>query len=148
MDGITLVQQFFVVQLAEQPPYRLDVVVFKGDVGVVEVDPVAHFAGDVVPQVLVAHHGFTALGVVFVNCDFGADVFFGDAQFFFNAEFDGQAVGVPASFTFYAFALHGLVAAKQVFYRTRHDVVDAGHAIGGGGTLIKNKGFIFRAGRD
>ena len=148
LDGIALVQQLFVVQLAKQPPYRLDVVIFKGDIGVVEVYPVTHLAGDVVPEVFVAHHGFAALGVVIIDADFGTDVFFGDAQFFFYAEFDGQAVGVPAAFAFYAFALHGLVATKEVFYRPRHDVVDAGHTIGGGGTFVKDKGFIFRAGRD
>ncbi len=42
----------------------------EGDVGVVEVHPVAHFLGQVVPLGLEAHHGFAAALVVVLDADF------------------------------------------------------------------------------
>ncbi len=137
LDGIAFVQQVFVVQLLQQPPHRLDVVVFVSDVRIVEVDPVADFAGDVVPAVFVHHHRFAALAVVIVYRDGFTDVFLGDAQFFLHTQFDWQTVGIPAAFALYALAFHGVVTAKNIFNGPRHHVVDAGHPVGGRRSFVK-----------
>ena len=97
LDGIAFIKQTFVVQVFQQEPQGLDIVVGEGDVGVVEVEPVTHLAIEVVPHILVFHHLLAASAVVVVDADLRADVFLGDAEFLLHAEFHRQAVGVPAS---------------------------------------------------
>ena len=123
--------------MLQEPPNRLDVIVFVSDVGIVQVYPVTSFAGDVVPTVFVHHHRFAALLVVFVYTDAFADVIFGDAQGFFYTQLDGQAVGIPAAFALHPLAFHGVVATKNIFNGTRHHVVDARHPVGRGRTFVK-----------
>ena len=81
-------------------PHRLNVLVFVGDVRVVQINPIAHFLGHIVPLIGEAHDGFAAFFVVLLNANRNADVVFFDAQFFFNLQLNGQAVGVPAAFSF------------------------------------------------
>lgn len=139
LDGITFIKEAFVVELAEEPPYGFNVIVFEGDVGVFEIHPIAHFAGDVVPFIFEAHHGFAAFLVVGFHGDGFADILFGDAEFFFDVELYGEAVGIPSAFAFYAFTPEGLVAAEEVFDGAGDDMVDAGFAIGGGWAFIEDE---------
>ena len=142
LDGIALVQQALVVEAFEYPPDGFDILVFVGDIGVVEVHPVAHLAGDVVPFVLVAHDGFPAFVVVLVHGDALADVLLGDAEFLFHAKLDGQAVGVPAALALHPLALQGLVAAEDVLDGPCHDVVDARLAIGAGRAFVEDPSVV------
>ena len=88
LDGVAFVQIAFIVEALEQVPHRLDVAVLEGDVRIIEVDPVAHFAGDIVPDILVAHHRTAAGGIIGLHRDFFADVFLGDTEFLLHGEFD------------------------------------------------------------
>ena len=139
LNGVAFIQQTFVVKLSEQPPNTLHVFRSVGNVGVLHIDPISHFFGELVPDVGVAHDGlFTSL-VVGVYTDFGTDVFFGDAEFFFYAELYRQAVGIPTCFAVYLLSFEGLVTAKDIFNGAAHDVVNTGQTIGRRRPFIKDK---------
>lgn len=139
LDSIAFVEEVFVVEFLEEVPDGLDVVVFVGNVGVFEVNPVAHFDGECVPAVFEFHDGTAALGVIGFDADFGADVFFGDAEFLFDGEFDGEAVRVPACFAADEAAFHGLEAAEGIFDAAGEYVVDAGHTVSGGRAFVEHE---------
>lgn len=48
-------------------------------------------------------------------------------------------MGIPPTFTLDAMALHCLVAAKNIFDRSGHDVMDTGHTICGGRAFVEDK---------
>ena len=127
---ISFIQQSLLVQLGEQEPQRLDVLVVVGDVRVVHVDPVPHVAGQPFPHVGIGHHLAAADAVVLLDRNFRADVLFGDAELLFDAQFDGQSVRVPSRFAVYEKTLLRFVAADDVLDRTRHDVVDPRRSVG------------------
>ena len=140
LDGVTLVEQTLVVELLQEPPQALDVAVLVSDIGVVHIDPVAHAVGQIFPLAGVFHHLLAAGGVVLIDRDLLADILLGDAQGFFHAQLDGQAMGVPAGLALDLESLHRLVAAEDVLDRPGHHVMDARHAVGTGGTLKEHIG--------
>jgi len=115
LDGIGFIQQSPVVKLLQEIPDALDVFWVKGNVRILEADPVAHAASEFIPGLLVAHDGFPAGFIVVCDGDFCADVGACEVEFFFHAEFDRQALGVPSRTAQHIIALHGLVTAYQVF---------------------------------
>ena len=130
LDGVPLVQHALPVKLGEQPPNGLHVFGVVGHVRGFHVHPVAHLACERIPFRGVAHDGLSTGVVVLLHRQFGANVFFGDAQFLFHAEFDGKAVGVPSRFALNPMAFEGLEPAKNVLDGPCHHVVDARLAIG------------------
>ena len=140
LDGVALVEQPLLVELLQKPPQRLDVLVVVGDVGVVHVDPVAHLAGELLPHALELHHRLAAGAVVLLDGNLLADVLLGDAELLLDTQLDGESVGIPARLAVDQIALLGLIAAEYVLDGTGHDVVDAGHAVGRGGTLVEDEG--------
>ena len=104
-----------------------------------EIDPVSHLRGDLVPFVFVPQYGLAAFSVVFLDRDLDANVFFGDAEFFFDTEFNGKSVRIPTSFAFHLKSAHGLIATDQILQGTGDDVVDTGHPVGAGRTFIEHK---------
>ena len=148
LDGVALVEQALVEELLQEPPQRLDVFVVVGDVRVVHVDPVAHLAREVLPLARELHHRLAARAVVLLDGDLLADVFLGDAELLLDAQFHGQSVSVPSGLAVHEVALLRLVAAEYVLDRAGHDVVDAGHAVCRGGTLVEYERGMALAGRD
>ena len=139
LNGVSLVQQPFAVELGQQPPHALDVRILVGDIRVLHVHPVAHLAREVVPNACVPHDRLAARGVVVLHADGLPDVLLRDAQFFLDSELDGQSVGVPAGFALDPVALQRLVPAEQVFERAGHDVVDARHAVRRGRSFVEHE---------
>ncbi len=139
LDGVALVEQSFVEKLLEEPPQRLDIFVVVGNVGVVHVDPVTHLAGQALPYARELHDGLAAGAVVLLDGDLPADVLLGNAEFFLDAQLDGQPVGVPSGFAVDTETLLRLVAAEYVLDGAGHDVVDAGHAVGRGRPLVEDE---------
>ena len=148
LDGVALVEQAFVEELLEEPPQRLDVLVVVGDVRIVHVDPVAHLAREVLPLARELHHRLAARAVVLLDGDLLADVLLGDAEFLLDAQLHGQSVGVPSGLAVHEVSLLRLVAADDVLDRAGHDVVDAGHAVCRGGTLVEYERGMALTGRD
>jgi hypothetical protein len=139
LDADALVEQALVVESFEAPPEALDVIVLEGHVGVLEVDPVAHASGDVVPPVLVAQDGFAAAPVVVLHRDADADVLLGDAEFLLDPELHGQPVRIPSALAADEEAPHRLIAADEVLQGPGDDMVDARQAVRAGRTLVEDE---------
>ena len=127
------------MELFEQVPQAFDVVVFVGYIGVIKVYPIANLFGEIVPTVFEHEYIGSTLFVVIFHGDFGADVFFFDAQALFYLQFDGQAVGIPAAFSGYAEPLLCFVPTENILDGAGHHVVDAGHAVGARRSFKKGK---------
>ena len=56
--------------------------------------------------------------VVVVHRNFVPDIFLGDAEFFFHAEFDRQAMGIPTALAVHLESLHGFITANHILQGT------------------------------
>ena len=129
LNSVTLIQIAFLVQLFEQVPQRLDILVVVGDIRVVKVHPISHLFGQVGPLCRVFHHLATTCRVVFVHADFLADIFFGDTQHLLYTQLYRQTVGVPTGLAANLIALHRFETTERIFDRTRHHMVDTRHSV-------------------
>ena len=83
MGALDFIKKPFVVELLEQKPQRLYVIVVKCDIRILKVNPITHLAGQLVPKIFVFQHlGATGV-IVIVHTDSLANVFLGDAKSFF-----------------------------------------------------------------
>ena len=103
------------------------------------IDPKADTVGQFLPLLDIAEHAFAALAVkvgdaVLLDFPLGSE-----AEFLFDFQFHGQAVGIPAAFAEAAVAFHGAVAADDILKDAGQDVVDAGAAVGGGRAFVEHK---------
>ena len=130
LNGIAFVEEILLIQLFEQPPQRFDILVVVGDIGVLHIHPVTHEVAQVGPFLGVHHHVAAAACIVFFNANAVADVFLCDAQFLFNAQLNGQSVGVPSCLAIHLESLHRLVTAEYVLDGTRHHVVNTRVSVG------------------
>ena len=67
LDGVALIEQTLVIQLAEQPPQGLHILVVVGDVGVVKVNEIAHILRQLAPLGGELHHVLAAAAVVVLH---------------------------------------------------------------------------------
>ncbi len=148
LDGVALVEEPLVVELAQQPPEGFDVLVVVGDVRILHVHPVAHAAREVLPYARELHDGFAARAVVLLDGDRAADVLLGDAELLLHAQLHGQAVRVPSRLAVHEEAALRAVAADHVLDRAGHDVVDARQSVGRGGPFVEHEGGMSLAGGD
>ena len=139
-DPVVLLQEALVEDLLQRPPARLHIAGGHGDVGVVEVDPVPHAAGQLGEGVDVPQHRLAALSVERLH-PVGLDVgFTGEAELLLDGQLDGQAVAVPAGLAVDMVALHCLEPREQVLEDAGFDVVRAGHAVGGRRAFVERPG--------
>jgi len=124
-------------EIVEDPPDALDVVVGERDVRMVQIDPVAHQFRHFPPQLFIAEHGIAAVGAEFLQAIFFHGAFIFQTELLFHLDLHGQAMRVPPGFTLHLIAGHGLVSADRVLEGAGHHVMDAGFAIGGGGSFKK-----------
>ena len=103
-----------------------------------EVNPVAHLTGELVPEVLVFQHLGAACAVVFIYGNLLPDVLFGDAEVLLDAQLYGKAVGVPSGLAIHKVSLLRLVAAEDVLDGAGHHVVDARLAVSRRGAVVEN----------
>ncbi len=139
LDCITFVKIALVIKLFEQPPYRLNISVVVGDIWIVQINPISHLMGKISPLSRIFHNLPATGGIIFIYRYFSADIFLCDSKCFFNTKFHRKSMSIPSGFTLHMEAFHCLIAANYVFNSTRHDVMDAGHTIGGRGTLKKHE---------
>ena len=109
LDGIALVKEVFLVKFLEQKPNRLDVLVVIGYIRLVQIDPIPHQPGQFFPFAGVLQDIFTAMPVEFFDRNALSNIIPADAQFLFNLQFHGEAVGIPTAFALDAIPLHGPV---------------------------------------
>ena len=148
LNGVSFVQQSFLVQLFQKPPQGLHVFRLIGHIGFLHVHPVPHLLGQVLPDVRKAHHRLLAGLIVFLDADLLPDVLLGDSQFLLYSQLDGQTVGVPSGLALHHIALHGLVAAEEVLDGPRHHVVNSGKSVGRRWALIEYERIISLSGGD
>ena len=108
------------MKLAQQVPNRFNVFVVISDIGIIQVEPVAHLNCKFIPKVLVFHHLPAAFFIVVFNGNLFADVFLCNAKLLFNTDFNGETVGVPSCFTAHIETFHGLIPAKDILDRPGH----------------------------
>ena len=130
LDGISLVEEVLLVELLEKPPEGFDVLVVVGDVGMLQINPIAHLVGQVRPLIRV-HHDVLAAGIVVViHADFLTDILLGDAEALLHTQFHGKSVGVPSGLAVHLIALHGLIAQDGVLDGTSHHMMYARVSVG------------------
>ncbi|CAM5540181.1 hypothetical protein SGLAM104S_07434 [Streptomyces glaucescens] len=137
-DTVVLDQESLVEDLLQRPPDRLDVLGVHRDVGVVEVDPVAHAGRQLGEGVGVAEHGLAAPGVELGDAERLDVLLAGEAQLLLDRQLDRQPVAVPARLAGHVVAAHGAEAGEDVLEDARLDVVGAGHAVGGGRAFVEH----------
>ena len=148
LDGVALVEQTLLVDLAEQIPQGLYIAVVVGDIGVLHVHPVPHEASELLPLVGVLHHLTATGGVVFVDADLLADVLLGDTEGFLDTELYRQTMSIPAGLAVDTEALHRLVPTEDILDRACHDVVNTWHPISGGRAFVEDeRGCSFTQGK-
>ena len=147
LDGVAFVEQPFPVHLGQQPPNRLHVLGVVGHVRRLHVHPVAHLTGQLVPLRGVPHHRLAAGVVVLLHRQLGANVLFGDAELLLHTKLHGESMRVPPCLPLHAVAFQGLKAAENVLDGPGHHVVDAGLAVGAGGTLKEHVRLVGRTRR-
>src|SRR6185312_4723668 len=85
LDADALIQQPLFIKLCQDPPKGFYIIVFEGDIGMLEVDPITHPAGELIPFVLVFQY-FPAAGlVIFGNRDLFSYIFLSDTEHLFNS---------------------------------------------------------------
>ena len=147
-DFVAVIDQAFVPERLQRPPFRLDVVVVIGDVGIFHVGPVTDAVRHDLPLGEVFPDAFLALPDERLD-PVGFDLRFSvDAQKVLHFQFDRQAVRVPAGFAQHIVALHRVVARNDVLERTGQDMADMRFSVGGRRTVIKGKGLSAFAKRD
>ena len=88
---------------------------------------------------LVLHNLGTAVHVIVINRYLLAYILLGYSQFLLDTKLNRQSVGIPTGLTVYLIAAHGLVAAECVLYGTGHNVMDTGHTVCRGRSLIEHE---------
>ena len=139
LDGITLVQPSFFVDILKQVPQGLYVGVMIRHIRTAHVYPIAHFFRQLFPFFGVFHHLFPAGGVIFFYRHRFPDVFFGNPQHLFHTQFNGQPVGIPSRPALYPESFLRLIPTNDVFNGPCHYVVNARHSVGGRRSFKKDK---------
>ena len=128
--GVTLIEQTFLIELLQEPPQRLDIAVLVGNVGMVEIHPVAHLLTELAPLGGVLHHVSATLVVVVVYAYLLADVLLTDAQSLLHAQLHRQSVSIPTGLARHVETLHRLIAANGVLDSAGQHMVDTRMTIG------------------
>ena len=114
-DFMPLVDKALVKEFIQNPPDRFDIVVIQGDVGIFQVDEIAHALAHFTPLFFIAEDGVLTF-LIELGDAVGFDFWLAaDAQLLFDLDLNRQTVGIPAGFTQYPVSLHGLIFTDRVF---------------------------------
>ena len=139
LDLVALVEEAACGELGEGPPDRLDVGVGVGEIGVVEVEPVADALAHRPPLPLVGVDAVQA-GLVELGDAVGLDLLLaGEPEPLLDLDLDGEPVGVPPGLAGHVIATHGAVAGEEVLHHPGDHVAHVGHVVGGGGPLEEDE---------
>ncbi len=141
-DLVALIEHVLIPELPEDPPDRLDVLVLEGDVRIVEIEPEAELARELVPLVEVGPHALAALLVERGDAVALDLILAVETELVLDLDLDRQAVRVPAGLADDAVAAHRPVAADEVLDRAREGVVHAGTAVRRRRPLVEDEGVV------
>ena len=144
LDGVALIKQSLLIELLEQPPQRLDILVVISDIRIVKIHKVSHLLRQIAPLLCVHHHVLTTFLVVVLRRDvlvalLVVDIGLGDTEFFLHSQLYRQSVRIPASLTLHLETLHRLIAVESILNSTRQHVMDTRMTVGRGRTLKEYK---------
>ena len=147
-DLMTLIDKTLVRDLLDCPPFRLDVGVMIGNIGVVHIAPVTNCITHAAPFVGVLPDALLALfaeGFDAVTFDILLAV---ELQKLFNFDLNGKTLGVPTGFTVNNTALHGLVTGNNVLHNTGKNMTDMGLTVSRRRSVIECEAFSAATGRN
>ena len=124
--------------MLENPPHAFNVIVGKGDVGIVKIDPECGAFGQLFPLVDVLEDIGSTLGVELGNAIFFNLTLVFETEFLLDLNLNRQSVCIPAAAAQAIVPLHDLVAREHIFESARQHMVAARLAICRRGTLIKD----------
>ena len=121
---VSLVEQVFVKNLLEGPPFGFDKIIMIGDVRMIHICPESDDIRELSPHTFILPDGFLALldeGLysVLFNCFLAFDT-----DDLFDLDLYRQSVCVPAGFSRNQFALHGVVSRDHVLDDSGQNVAD------------------------
>ena len=140
LNGVSFVKQTFFIEFAQQIPQCLNIFVIIRDIRIVRIDPIAHFTGQLPPQIGIGHHFMTTGIVVLLDRNFRTDILFGDTEFLLDTQFDGQPVRIPSGLAMNEETTLRFVTTDYILNGTGHHMVNTRTAIGRGRSLIKHEG--------
>ncbi len=144
LDLIALIHHAAVMKLLQRPPDGLNVFVFKGDIGMSEINPISHFLCHLFPFTLVLPDRLPAFCVELCHAVPHDVILVLEPELFFDFDFHWEPMRIPTRFAVNLESLHGLISAHQIFQRSGHDMVDARTAVRRGRSFIKREpGFPF-----
>ncbi len=139
LDLVPLVEQAAPGELGKGPPDRFDVAVGVGEIGVIEVDPVADALGHCPPLLLIGVDAVQAR-LVELGDAVGLDLLLaGEAETLLDLDLDGEAMGVPPGLAGHVIAAHGAVAGEEIFHHAGDDMPHVRHVVGGGRPLEEDE---------
>ena len=145
-DPMILDEQALVEDLLQRPPFRFDVGGIHRPIGLLQIDPIAHPAGQLGELADMARYRGPAEPVE-LGDSHGLDLALViDAQFLLDRQFDGQPMAIPAGLAVDPAALHRLETGEYVLEDPCLDVVGAGMPVRGRWALEECPGFAGRAG--
>ncbi len=111
---MSLIDQTFLPELGQKPPDRFDVVVGAGYVGLIQIQPVTHPSGELVPLLLVSENALVTVGVELIDAVFLDGCLAVQPQFLLHLYLHRQPMRIPARLALHLEPAHGLVAAYQI----------------------------------
>jgi hypothetical protein len=136
-NPVALVDHPLFPELFNRPPDGLDIFVFHGDVGFLEVDPESDSLGYLLEFSDVAEDALAAEGVELLDAVSLYLFFAGKAELLFHIKLYGEPVSIPPGDTGRIITLHRFKTRDYVLYDSRHDCMNAGAAVSGRRTLVK-----------
>ena len=139
------VQQPFLPDLLERPPFRLDEIVVIGDIGFIHIRPESNDTGEILPHTLVFPDAlFTLLDKGFQTVGF--DLFLSvQSQLLLDLQLYRQAMGIPTGFPGNHIAFHGAVAGDHILDDAGEHMTNMRFAVGRGRSVIEGIGGAFLA---
>ena len=134
-----LVEQPLIEQLAEVPPHGLDVGRAQRPVGRIRIEPVADPRRQPGELVDIGIDRLTAQPDELGDADLILDLLLaGDAELLLHLDLDREAMGVPPATPGDIRAPHGVKPAEEVLVDAGPDVMEPGHPVRGGRSLVED----------
>ena len=142
---VSLVEQSFFPNLAQQPPNGFDIGIGIGHVSTAQVHPIGDPFGQLLPFLDARKGRFAAEGIELFDAVFLDLAFLGETELLFNFNFHRKSVRVPTTAPVNEVTLHRAEAREHVLESPCQNVMHAGLAIGSRGTLEHHKRFAVAA---
>ena len=137
---VALVQQALLPDFVQCPPYRLNIIIFIGNIWMLHIRPEAYYIGEFLPHALVLPNRLTAFLDKWLNAVPLNLLFAIQAQQFLNLQLNRQTVGIPTSLAENLLPLHGLITRQHILDNTSQHMANMRLAIGSRRAIVKGKG--------